>query len=135
MVIQRWQSVFMFVAALLMVAVNFMSWGIIDGTVTVTPADIPVMLVINILTAVMLVIAIFMYRNMSLQKTLTRISALFVVASALVGGMAIYNNEYDGVVNFHGGIWAMVAAMIFIVMAIVRIGSDERLLKSADRIR
>lgn len=125
----------MFVAALLMVAVNFMSWGIIDGTVTVTPADIPVMLVINILTAVMLVIAIFMYRNMSLQKTLTRISALFVVASALVGGMAIYNNEYDGVVNFHGGIWAMVAAMIFIVMAIVRIGSDERLLKSADRIR
>ena len=134
MVIQRWQSVFMFVAALLMVAVNFMSWGVFDGGVSITPVDIPAMLTINIVTAILLVVAIFMFRNMSLQKTLVRISAVFVLVSALVGGLVIYNNEGIAL-NWGGGILAMVAALLFTVMAMVRISADERLLKSADRIR
>ena len=135
MVIQRWQSVFMFVAAVLMVAVNFMSWGVVDGTMWVTPVDFPVMLTLDLLTAVMLLIAIFMFRNMALQKTMVRISALFVVVSAIAGGLAIYNGDYDGVLDFKGGVWALVGALVLIVMAIVRIASDERLLKSSDRIR
>lgn len=126
----------MFVAALLMVAVNFMSWGIVDGTVPVSPVDIPSMLTINIVTAILLVIAIFMFRNMSLQKTLVRISVMFIVVSAIVGWLLIYNSDGSGVaLDYKGGIWALVAAMVLSVMALVRIGADERLLKSADRIR
>lgn len=115
MVIQRWQSVLLLVAALCM------------GGAAIFPEG-PMYLVISILVAVLLFLAIFMFKNLRRQRLVTLIAALLIIVDAFVCAMsmAAYN------------VWPFVLMLVALVCAqwaYRRIGADDRLLRSADRIR
>ena len=66
MVIQRWQTVFLFVAAVFMALFTFMPYAtttIDDVVVKLFPTDSIVYMIVNILTIVIAIISIFMYEK------------------------------------------------------------------------
>ena len=69
MVIQRIQTVWLFIATLLMVFVGLRPIAWID-TVAVTVNDYPTLSILNWLTVAMTFLAIFMFKNLRLQKTI-----------------------------------------------------------------
>lgn len=141
MVIQRWQTVFLFIATLLMALFTFMPFAsvtISSLTADLHPKDFPVYLILNLLIAVLLFIAIFMYRNLKLQKKVTLLSMLLICCSAVTGGILLYGpNAPEGVVSLvlAGGVLLLVGALVFALLAYRGIGKDQRTLSSYDRIR
>lgn len=132
MVIQRWQTVFLFLAFVMMIASVFMPWCSIpaDG-ITITPASIPAMLILNLLVALLLIVDIFMYRNTSRQKMIARIAAALTAISAITGLLML--NGAD--IAWFGAILPMLLTEVCIFIALCRIQSDENLLRNADRLR
>ncbi|MCC8022163.1 MAG: DUF4293 domain-containing protein, partial [Akkermansia sp.] len=113
--IQRWQSVLLLVAALCMGGAAIFTLG-------------PMYLVLSILVAVLLFLAIFMFKNLRRQRLMTLIAALLIIVVAFVAAMSM--KEY----NFW--VFALeLMALLCAQWAYRRIGADERLLRSADRIR
>lgn len=141
MVIQRWQSVFLLVATALMVLFIILPFGsvTVDAQVSaLVPKDYPVYLVLNLLIAVLLFIAIFLYKNLRRQKIVTLVSILLIACSAVTGGLLLYGPAApDGVValEWGGGISLLIATLIMVVAAYRGISRDQRTLSSYDRIR
>ncbi|MDE7407487.1 MAG: DUF4293 domain-containing protein [Muribaculaceae bacterium] len=122
----------MFLASIMMISANFMPWCTLPETESyVTPVNIPVMLIINILVALLLIVDIFMYRNTSRQKTIARISAALIAVSAIVGLLMLS----EASIAVAGAILPMLLSEICIIIALRRISSDENLLRNADRLR
>ncbi|MCC8176160.1 MAG: DUF4293 domain-containing protein [Bacteroidales bacterium] len=115
MVIQRWQSVLLLVAALCM------------GGAAIFPLG-PMFLVISILVAVLLFLAIFMFKNLRRQRLVTLISSLLIIVTAFVGVMSMPAFCFWPLL-------LMLVALVCAAWAYRRIGADDRLLRSADRIR
>lgn len=158
MVIQRWQTVLLFVAAAVMAAFSFLTIGQVN-----TPDDTylfsaigfkyagepdagqPVgyvahtwfFFILSVMSAVLPLIAIFLYRNLKLQMRVCVVALLFMIACVACGGAAAYNTfEGAGVeVSFNQNVCAPFLAIIATVMAWQRINADKRLLESADRLR
>lgn len=141
MVIQRWQTVFLFIATMLMALFTFMPFAsaTIDAQIVdLHPKDFPVYLILNLLIAILLFLAIFMYRNLKLQKKVTLLSMVLMVCSAVTGGFLLYGpNAPEGAVKlvWAGGILLLIGALVFAVLAYRGIGKDQRTLSSYDRIR
>ena len=142
MVIQRWQSVFLLLAAILMALFTFMPFASVTfaelQAIDISPKDFPVYLVVNLLTIVLLLISIFLYRNLKLQKKITKLSILLVCGSAVTGAVIMYGpNAPEGTVApiFAGGVLLLVGAVIFATLALRGIKKDQRTLASYDRIR
>lgn len=141
MVIQRMQTVFLFVAAVLMVLFTFMPFAsqTIDAqVVNLHPKDFPVYMILNLLVAVLLVISIFTFRNLKQQKKVTLLSMLLIVCSAVTGGFLLYGpNAPKGAVElvWAGGILLLIGALAFALLAYRGISKDQRILSSYDRIR
>lgn len=141
MVIQRWQTVFLFVATILMVifSITPMANVALDAEVAaLRPSDYPVYLTLNLLIAVLLFIAIFLYRNLRRQRTVTLVSMVLMAASAVAGGMTLFGPAAPkGAVElvWAGGILLLIAALVFALFAYRGIGKDQRTLSSYDRIR
>lgn len=144
MVIQRWQSVWLLIAGILVTVFCCIPMAAVQSNVpdeawSVTllrPVDVPVFMVVNILVAVLLFISIFLYRNMRRQKTVTLISMLLI---ALLMATEVYfflswNGEGGGV-EWFGSIFLLLGALVFAFLAYRGISSDERLIKAADRLR
>lgn len=143
MMIQRWQSVWLLVAAVLVSVFCFLPMAIVPGdtfaaeSVTfLSPKDMPVFLIVNILVALLLFLAIFLYKNTRRQKTLTLVSILLIVVSMVVESFVLFgwDNQADRV-EWLGSIFLLVGALFFALMAYRGIRNDEKLLKAADRIR
>lgn len=141
MVIQRWQTVFLFIATMLMALFTFMPFAsaTIDAQIVdLHPKDFPVYLILNLLIAILLFLAIFMYRNLKLQKKVTLLSMVLMLCSAVTGGFLLYGpNAPEGAVKlvWAGGILLLIGALVFAVLAYRGIGKDQRTLSSYDRIR
>lgn len=141
MVLQRWQTVFLFFATVLMALFTFMPFAsvAIDAQVAdLHPKDYPVYLILNLLIAALLLIAIFKYRNLKQQKKVTLLSILLIVCSAVTGGFLLYGpNAPKGAVELEwaGGILLLLGALIFTILAYRGINKDQRTLSSYDRIR
>lgn len=144
MVIQRIQTVFLLIAAALMAwfvfapLATFHLDGIQPLDVQVTPRDYPVFLVLNILIAVLLFIAIFLFKKPKQQKKVTLLSILLIAASAVTGGLLLYGpNAPKGFVELEwtGGALLLVLALGFALLARKNISKDIRTLSSYDRIR
>lgn len=156
MVIQRWQSVLLLIAAALMACFTFCSLGQIqlsEYTCNFTtlgfeiegestdgaPAGFVVrtwmLFVVSLMSFIVPFIAIFCFKNLRLQKSLCWITVLFVVAASVLVGMAGYTT-FDGYsVGWSSMILAPVLAIAAAVLAYYRIRSDERKLRAADRLR
>lgn len=153
MVIQRWQSVLLLCAAVVMGCFSFMSLGQIttpDFTFNFTALGIypegestggPVpesistwyFFAVSLLTALLPLIAIFTFKQYKLQKTLCQINVLLLVCVVCIGAVLSYGGDYS--VSWSSLVCAPFIALIATIMAIQRINADHRLLRSADRLR
>lgn len=106
----------------------------LDGGVLLTP------LVTTLLVAVVLLITIFLYRNRRLQRKLLLVSV--VINLATLGGLFYASdqiNQLSRVVSekasYTYGVYVPLVILVFIVLANNGIRKDEKLIRSADRIR
>ncbi len=138
MVIQRWQSLLLFISALIVGA------GLIFpiGTKVVSETDLtgssvdmlvedlyafdllPLFIVLCV-AFVLLLVDIFLYKNLRQQKQVALVCVLLTVVAGGIGA-------------FYGSVSApvmMAISAILTIVAYTRMKADERLLKSYDRIR
>lgn len=156
MVIQRWQSVLLLIAAVVMGCFTFMSLGQVqlpdytcnfttlgfdiegiatDGGPIGFVAHTWIFFAVSMLSFIIPLIAIFCFRNMRLQKMLCLIEILFLVAVICVGAVYGYYSFPQASVSWSSLIIAPFLAIIADVMAYNRICADGRKLRAADRLR
>lgn len=156
MVIQRWQSVLLLIAAVVMGCFTFMSLGQVqlpdytcnfttlgfdiegiatDGGPTGFVAHTWIFFAVSMLSFIMPFIAIFCFRNMRLQKLLCLIEILFLVAVICIGAVYGYYSFPQAAVSWSSLIIAPFLAIVADVMAYNRICADGRKLRAADRLR
>ncbi len=142
MVIQRWQSVWLLFAAILVAVFCFVPVAVVIdpatelATANLTMADFPVLAIVNGLVALLLFLAIFMYKNTKRQKTVTLLSMLLICVVAVVTvTIALRGNTEAARVEIGGSVVLLLGAVIFTAMAYRGIRHDEKLLRAADRLR
>jgi hypothetical protein len=161
--IQRIQTVFLFLAFLATVAIFFFPlagiYGDLDayklfiyGFVNLVPGEASLfsfmttfpLLLLNLLVAVLSVICIFLYKNRVRQAKLVRLAVLLeIILIVLV--LFVYANIIEK--NLHvspvyidteriiNGIYFPLITLVFLVLANWGILRDEKLVRSADRLR
>ena len=138
MVIQRIQTLMLLIAAILMAifcCTGFATVKAADAARTVLVADAPVLLTLNILIAVLLVISIFLYRDLRRQMRVTLLILLLICASMVTSGFIIYAGIPGAEPILLGGVSLLLLALIFALLAYRAMGRDRRLLAAADRLR
>lgn len=155
MVIQRWQSVLLLIAAVMMACFTFMSLGQLqlpEYTCNFTTLGFEIegiathdgpsgytqhtwgFFVVSLMSFLIPLVAIFCYKNMRLQKMLCLIDVLFLFALAGIGCVLGYSNPQQSV-SWSSVIIAPLIAFLADIFAYNRICSDQRKLRSADRLR
>lgn len=142
MVIQRIQSVYLLLAALLLGALCFI---VPVGTVQYAdPAmthavylkDYPALLPLALVTAVLLIIDIFLYKNLRRQMLWAGVCVVLMVALACIGAFVLVARmPADVSVTWIGPAMMLAAAIILALLARGGMKADERVLKSYDHIR
>lgn len=154
--IQRIQTVYLFLAAICCVACLSMPIGryVDDGRLManlynlwIVQADtaehsfgVAPLFVILLLAAAIVVYTIFMYSNRKLQMHLCSFSSLLIVGWYIVYAViaAVWGGGMDiSQMSFHPGVGGALPAVALILnfMAKRAINADERLVRAADRIR
>lgn len=140
MVIQRWQSVLLLIAVVLMCvfcATPYANRTAVESA-ALTPvfvSDAPVFLVLNIAIAVLLFIAIFLFKNLRLQMKVTMLSIVLIVASIVTCGFILYASIPDAELIWTGGVLLLIAALICALSGLRLMRKDHNLLRSYDRLR
>lgn len=156
MVIQRWQSVLLLIAAVMMGCFTFFSLGqvqLTDYTLNFTTLGFTIegestgnaptgylchtwpFFIVSLLSLLTPLINIFLYRNLKLQKNLCLIEILFLLAVLAAGCAYGYYQFDDAVVSWSSLIIAPLIAFVADVLACNRIEHDRKLLRSVDRLR
>lgn len=137
MVIQRWQSLLLFVAALIVgaglifpigtlpVGEEISAEGVAPVVEDIYAFNVLPLFILLCLTALLLIVDIFLYKNLHQQK---QVAVICMMLSAVAGVIGAINGSVSCPVM-------MVVALVFTLWAYMRIKADERLLKSYDRIR
>lgn len=155
MVIQRWQSLLLFIAAAVMACFTFLPIGIVttqDYTFNLTslgfyqqgiPTDgQPPIVVhtwyfffISITTIVLLLLDIFLFKNIKVQQKVCMVAILFIVAECCVGGLLGFRAIEGGHIFWKTTIICPFIALVSSIFAYYRMAQDYALLKYSDRIR
>lgn len=152
MVIQRWQSLLLLIATVMMLLFSLCSLGQIQGstqTVSIYSYGIYAnpqgtqflgtvyVTVVAILAALLSLMAIIMYKDTRRQKKVCMLSLLLVVAACCSEWLAINGFELAGAEKVGFGLisFAPFVGMLAIIGAWRCIRSDERKLAAADRLR
>lgn len=155
MVIQRWQSVLLLVAAVMMGLFSFCSLATVnslelgqiynftamgfsqigDSAYEMVSFSTWYLFVMSLTTTVLLLIDIFLYRNLPLQKKVCLVSVLFIVATSVTAGALGYGALPAGEIDWSQMVCAPIIALIATIMAYQRMVKDHNMLKSVDRIR
>lgn len=90
--------------------------------------------VVSLMSFLIPLVAIFCYKNMRLQKMLCLIDVLFLFALTGIGCVLGYSNPEQSV-SWSSVIIAPLIAFLADIFAYNRICSDQRKLRSADRLR
>ena len=143
MVIQRWQTVWLLVATVLVAVFCCIPMAIVPGEVNdpnsvtfMRPVDVPVFMVVNIVVAFVLFIYILQFNNTMRQKTIKMVSMQLFVVVMVTEVLLLYSwNDAYGGIEWLGSIFLLLAALVFALLAYRGINHDERLLKAADRLR
>lgn len=94
------------------------------------------LLITNIAVALICFINIFNYKKRSFQKRFAIVTIILIVGFAF--WCSIYAKELPGGIagaNFGFGAYLPALAILFVVLAIFGINKDERLIRSAERLR
>ncbi|MGB3801828.1 MAG: DUF4293 domain-containing protein [Lewinella sp.] len=142
--IQRIQSIFLALAA-------FCSFGLFGTDAAETPSpvassdifadaqltvyDSPVLIGGVAAAGAVLLLAIFLFRNRKLQGILCTVAIMLTVAYAAYGGLLWTQDSAADQAGAEFGVTLPVLAVIFAVLASRYIRKDERLVRSADRLR
>lgn len=141
MVIQRWQSVLLLLAVVLMCIfcatplATYASDNSAESLTAVYVKDAPVLLTVSILVAALLFISIFLYKNLKRQMTITLLSIVLIVATIVTGFFVVYNAYPGAEFVLFGGILLLVVTLILALCAYRLMKSDLRKLRSYDRLR
>ncbi len=135
MVIQRWQSVLLLISAIFVALAGILPYAVTANGVDVCAVQTPVLLCVDILVALLLLIDIFLYRNLRYQMKVTRLALdLIVVLEAAIAAYTCAGLE-GATISIIGGIVMPVLALISAFVALRLMLRDYRLLRSADRLR
>ena len=135
MVIQRWQSVLLLISAIFVALAGILPYAVTANGVDVCAVQTPVLLCVDILVALLLLIDIFLYRNLRYQMKVTRLAlGLIVVLEAAIAAYTCAGLE-GATISIIGGIVMPVLALISSFVALRLMHRDYRLLCSADRLR
>ena len=151
--IQRIQTIYLFLAAALMAAfaflplvtlftpanpVLFYTYGFCEpGTAHQLASTWP-LLIVTALAVLLPFINIFLFRNRPLQMRVCRFVSLMLLAVYAVFGVYVYNmSGVWHVESIHWGAALTMPAVALVLneIAFRRIRADERLVRSADRLR
>ncbi len=158
MVIQRWQSVLLLIAAVMMACFTFASLGqvqLTDYSLNFTTFGFKIegvstdgapsgyvmytwpLFCVSLLATILPFINIFLFKNLPLQKMVCLIEVLFILAAVGIGCFFGYQAFADQgqYVSWSSVIIAPLLAFLADVFAYNRILSDHRRIKAADRIR
>ena len=157
MVIQRWQSVMLLIAGVMMGIFSFCSLGQIqseDYTFNVTALGIfregiatspdeatgistIFLFIVSILACILPIVDIFCFKNMRLQKNVAMISVLFTVAAGVISAVTAsgFAADFEANVAWSTFICAPLIALIGNILAYRLISSDQKKLRAADRLR
>ncbi len=135
MVIQRWQTVFLLLAVIMMAVFCFSPFAQVgtDGSMQAfTPpcAGIPCCQHPYCCPAFL---SIFMYRNLRRQMMVTLVSMVLIAASMATGAFILYDGYAK--VELLGTDILLIGALFMLVAAYSRMRKDKRTLSSYDRIR
>lgn len=135
MVIQRWQSVLLLISAIFVALAGILPYAVTANGVDVCAVQTPVLLCVDILVALLLLIDIFLYRNLRYQMKVTRLAlGLIVVLEAAIAAYTCAGFE-GATISIIGGIVMPMLALISSFVALRLMHHDYRLLRSADRLR
>lgn len=152
MVIQRWQSVLLLIATVMMGLFSFCSLGSVSGaSITaniyaygifaegtgVEMLNTLYICIVSVLTAVLSFVAIFMYRNTRLQKRVCLMAIVLTLAACGSAWLAIRGFEIPGGIS---PAYSSIAFTPFITVAALLgafrcIRSDEKKLAAANTLR
>lgn len=141
MVIQRIQSVYLLIAGVLMALVCFIVpvasvSSVEDGaSASIYIFNLLPLLILNLITAVLLLISIFLFKNLKLQMSVVKVGIVLVICSAVIEAVVLYSQVADMVINWVGSALMLLFALIFSVLGLRAIKSDYKLLTSYNRLR
>ncbi len=158
MVIQRWQSVLLFIVAVVMACFTFMSIGQIqmaDYTLDFTTLGFKIegiptdgahggylfhtwpFFTVSVLSYILPLVNIFLFKNLKLQKTVCLVEVLLLLGVIAIACTYVFYNfgGPDSSVSLSSLSIAPVLALVADIMAYNRISHDQRALRSADRLR
>lgn len=156
MVIQRWQSLLLFVAAVMMGCFAFMPIAQInttDLTYCFTSMGFSIegestsgiqqgligltwyFFALSVMSVILPLISIFLFKNLRLQRRMCLISVLFIIAD-LATGITLATNTFDNAdISWESIVISPIIALAAVILAYWRIGKDRNKLLAADRIR
>lgn len=156
MVIQRWQSLFLLLVCILMGCFTFMSLGQFQltdfslnfttlgityegeatgGAPTGTYASTLYFFILSITSFILPFIAIFLFKNLRLQKIVCVIEAMFIIAVIACGILIGYTAVSDATPSWSSIVIAPFISLVLALMAYNGVRRDMNLLRSVDRIR
>jgi hypothetical protein len=100
-----------------------------------TVFDSPILIGGVVATILLAVAAIFLFRNRRLQMILCLVAILITLAYSAYGGLLWGTDSAGPAANPDLGVALPPLAIIFALLARRAIGKDERLVRSADRLR
>ena len=142
--IQRIQSVFLFLASLC--SFGLFTTDVAETKVNVSGAsvfadahltifDSPLLLGGAIGAGVVTLIAIFVFGNRRLQSILCKIAVFLTLAYVAYGGLLWSSDPGASTAEVEPGIALPILTIVFAILAARYIGKDEKLVRSADRLR
>lgn len=138
MQIQRIQTVYLIITIILIGMFCTSSLGSLTVEESITQImvkDYPVLLIVGIATAVLLLINIFLFKNLQLQKRVTLISMLLMATLCVSALFIIYGAVPGAQMLWVGGVLILIGAILFALLAYNGMKKDEKKLRDSDRIR
>ncbi len=92
-------------------------------------------MILNVTIALLLFLAIFMFKNLRRQMTVTLLSIVLIASSIVAGCFVLYVGMPDAQPVLLGGIMLLVVVLVLALFAYRFMGRDRKLLSSYDRLR
>ncbi len=139
MVIQRWQTVLLALAVIVMAIFCSTPFATVSATAeqveSVYLKDAPVLMIVSILIGVVLFLSIFMYKDLKRQMTMTLVSMVLLVAAIVTGIFIVYYAMPDARLIIFGGVTLLVVTFVLALGAYSMMNRDRKLLDSYNRLR
>jgi len=129
--IQRIQSIYLAIAALLCVAYLFVPSIEVNDVISTAQSYMPLM-ILTIISAVISFADIFLFSNRPLQMNIGRLNLLLIVGLI---GYAIFTEFSDGDFQPAVGAFIPLGFLLLNLLAIRAINGDEKLVRDSDRLR